>query len=117
MIPHADSYIDCDYMKSDGDNKRGPAKEEDRYDSCKVEDNHEAQYQPIQRLPLYIPRWDGNPRVGSPAGQFRSLRICRMIGAGTMRERPLVFSGHVLPEWRTEEEANVMANRMSHSFQ
>jgi hypothetical protein len=54
MVPHADSDIDRDYVKSDGDNKRGPAKEEDGCDGSSVEENHEAQDQPIQRQLLYI---------------------------------------------------------------
>jgi hypothetical protein len=49
MVTHADSDIDRDYVKSDGHNKRGPAKEEERCDGSYVEENHKDQYQPIQR--------------------------------------------------------------------
>ena len=37
MITHADSDIDGDDMKNDGDNQRGPAKKEERCDGSHVE--------------------------------------------------------------------------------
>src|SRR5580658_1322427 len=56
MVTHADPGIDRDYVKRGGNNKRGPTKEEKRCHSSNMEENHEAEYQPIQRQPLCIAR-------------------------------------------------------------
>jgi hypothetical protein len=56
MVTHADSGIDRNYVKYHGNHKRGPAKKEQRCHSPNMEENHEAEYQPIQRQPLCTAR-------------------------------------------------------------
>jgi hypothetical protein len=74
MVTHTDSDIDRNYVESNGDNKHRPTKEEERCDGSNVEENHKAQYQPIQRQLLCIARERKHRR---PPRRYRTLSTRR----------------------------------------
>jgi hypothetical protein len=47
MVAHADSHINGDDMKSNGNHKRRPAKKEQRCDGSQVKKQHKAKHQPV----------------------------------------------------------------------